>query len=122
MGYEEVIDDLARGVEGVGVAIMVVGGLLSLVAGGLAWLDPTRRAGSYTRTRRNLGRSILLGLEVLIVGDIVRTIVVDPTLESVGVLGLIVVIRIVLSFSLEIEMDGTWPWTRWRRPGGGSAA
>ena len=57
---------------------------------------------------------ILLGLEVLIIGDIVRTIIVDPTIESVAVLGMIVVIRIVLSFSLEVEIDGTWPWARWR--------
>ena len=60
--------------------------------------------------RRTLGRTILLGLEVLIIADIVRTIIVEPTLESVGVLALIVVIRIILSFSLEIEMDGTVPW------------
>ncbi len=58
---------------------------------------------------------ILLGLEVLIVADIVRTIIVDPTFESVAVLGAIVVIRILLSFSLEVEMDGMWPWNRWRR-------
>jgi uncharacterized membrane protein len=60
---------------------------------------------------------ILLGLEVLIVGDIVRTIIVDPTIESVAVLGMIVVIRIVLSFSLEVEIEGTWPWSRWRLGG-----
>lgn len=58
---------------------------------------------------------ILLGLEVLIIGDIIRTIVVDPTLESVAVLGVIVLIRIVLSFSLEAEIDGMWPWNRWRK-------
>jgi uncharacterized membrane protein len=115
VSYEEVIDDLARGVEATGVVIMVAGGLVALVVGALSWFDPTRRAGAFVRTRRNLGRAILLGLEVLIIGDIVRTIVVDPTLESVTVLGIIVVIRIVLSFSLEIEMDGTWPWSRWRR-------
>jgi hypothetical protein len=53
-------------------------------------------------------------LEVLIIADIIRTIVVDQSLQSVGVLGLIVVIRIVLSFSLEVEIDGVWPWNRWR--------
>ena len=57
---------------------------------------------------------ILRGLEVLIIGDIVRTIIVDPSIESVAVLGLIVLIRIVLSFSLEVEIDGTWPWSHWR--------
>jgi uncharacterized membrane protein len=87
---------------------------------------PATRAGAYTQLRQNLGRVILLGLEVLIIGDIVRTIIVDPTIESVGVLGMIVLIRIVLSFSLEIEIDGTWPWSRWRlerdRDGGGSGS
>ena len=62
----------------------------------------------------NLGRVILLGLEVLIIADIIRTILVDQSLESVGVLGLIVLIRIVLSFSLEVEIDGAWPWNAWR--------
>jgi uncharacterized membrane protein len=51
---------------------------------------------------------------VLIIADIVRTIIVDPTFESVAVLGIIVVIRILLSFSLEVEMDGVWPWHRWQ--------
>jgi uncharacterized membrane protein len=72
------------------------------------------RTDAYKQLRRRLGRAILLGLEVLIVGDIVRTIIVTPTVDSVVVLGLIVVIRIVLSFSLEVEMDGVWPWDHWR--------
>lgn len=108
------VNDIAKVVEAVGVAIMVLGGLGALAAAALAVSRPETRGGAYTQLRRNLGRAILLGLEVLIIGDIVRTIVVDPTLESVAVLGLIVLIRIVLSFSLEIEMDGTTPWTRWR--------
>ncbi|MFL6241869.1 MAG: DUF1622 domain-containing protein [Acidimicrobiia bacterium] len=64
--------------------------------------------------RKNLGRVILLGLEVLIIADIIRTIVVDSTVENVAVLGIIVLIRVVLSFSLEVEIDGMWPWNRWR--------
>ncbi len=71
--------------------------------------------------RQTLGRVILLGLEVLIIGDIVRTIIVDPTVESVAVLGMIVLIRIVLSFSLEVEIDGVWPWSRWRLERGAAA-
>jgi uncharacterized membrane protein len=110
MTYDTVIEDVVRGVEAVGAAIMVVGGAAALVDFALRALDPARRAGAYPRVRRALGRTILLGLEVLIIGDIVRTIIVDPTIESVGVLGLIVVIRIVLSFSLEIELEGTVPW------------
>ena len=78
-------------------------------------LHPERRPGSYEELRRNPGRCILLGLEVLIVADIVRTIIVDPTYESVVVLGVVVVVRILLSFALEVEMDGMWPWNRWQR-------
>ncbi len=59
---------------------------------------------------------ILLGLEVLIIADIIRTIVVDQSVTSVTVLGIIVVIRVVLSFSLEVEIDGMWPWNKWRLP------
>lgn len=112
MTFDEVVSDAVRVIESVGAAIMVVGGLA-------AFAQYARRARqgmapAYTELRRNLGRVILLGLEVLIIADIIRTIVVDPTLESVGVLGLIVVIRILLSFSLEVEIDGMWPWNRWR--------
>ena len=71
-----------------------------------------RDESGYQELRRNLGRAILLGLEVLIIADIIRTIIVDTTLESVGVLGIIVVIRIVLSFALEVEIDGSWPWSQ----------
>src|SRR2546423_6549960 len=91
---------------------MVVGGLgaFALFAREVVAAGNAERA--YKGLRRNLGRCILLGLEVLIVADIVRTIIVDSTLESVAVLGVIVVIRIVLSFSLEVEIDGVWPWRR----------
>lgn len=114
MSYDEVVSDVVRVVEAVGAAIMVVGGVGALVYYAWVALRAADRTGIYDRLRKVLGRVILLGLEVLIIADIVRTIIVDPTLESVAVLGLIVVIRIVLSFSLEVEMDGVWPWSRWR--------
>ena len=69
---------------------------------------------AYRDVRKNLGRVILIGLEVLIIADIYPTIVVDQSIDSVGVLGQIVAIRISLSFSLEVEIDGAWPWNRWR--------
>jgi uncharacterized membrane protein len=97
---------------------MVIGGVGALIAAAVAAIQPENRARAYTDLRRHLGRVILLGLEVLIIGDIVRTIVVDPTLESVAVLGVIVLIRIILSFSLEVEIDGVWPWSRWRQGAG----
>jgi uncharacterized membrane protein len=112
MAYEHTISDVVKVVEAVGAGIMVLGGLGAFVV----FLLRARRAetvrGAYPDLRRDLGRCILLGLEVLIIADIVRTIVVDPTLDSVAVLGIIVVIRILLSFSLEVEIDGVWPWHR----------
>ncbi len=112
--YDQFISDVVKGVEAVGAGIMVAGGLLALGRYALSLLNPGSPRDRYRRLRQQLGQAILLGLEVLIVGDIVRTIIVDTTLESVGVLGLIVVIRIILSFSLEVEIDGAWPWNLWR--------
>ena len=113
-GYEQVVSEVVRGVEAVGAGIMVFGGLGAFLVFASRALQAGKAQGSYDALRRNLGRCILLGLEVLIVADIVRTIIVDPTLESVAVLGAIVVIRILLSFSLEVEIDGLWPWRRWQ--------
>ena len=117
MTFEAVVEAAVRVVEVVGAAIMVFGGLTALVAGIPRMLRPHTRATAYQSMRRELGRAILLGLEVLIVADIIRTIVVEPTVESVLVLGAIVIIRVLLSFSLEVEMDGVWPWARWRMTG-----
>ena len=70
------------------------------------------RATAYQDARHNVGRAILLGLEVLIIADIVQTITIEPTAESALVLGVIVLVRTFLSFSLEIELDGVVPWRR----------
>ena len=114
MSYEHVVSEIVKVVEAVGAGIMVIGGLGSFVVFASRARHAHTAQGSYDVLRRNLGRCILLGLEVLIVADIVRTIIVDPTIESVAVLGIIVVIRILLSFALEVEIDGIWPWRRWQ--------
>jgi uncharacterized membrane protein len=110
--YDDTISDVVRVVEAVGAAVMVVGSAAALLATIPAALDPARRPDAYQGLRRNLGRVILLGLEILIIGDIIRTIVVEPTIDDVVVLGIIVVIRIVLSFALEVEIYGRWPWSQ----------
>ena len=110
MSYDDVIEHAVDVVEGVGAAIMVVGTLGAFVLFAQRVGRGTERA--YQQLRQDIGRVILLGLEVLIIADIVLTIVVEPSLESVAVLGSIVVIRILLSFSLEVEIDGAWPWNR----------
>jgi uncharacterized membrane protein len=112
--YEHDVADVVKTVEAIGALIMVVGALVSFVVFAIAAWSPRTRPGTYNALRRNLGRSILIGLEVLILADIVRTIIVAPTLTSVAVLGGIVLIRVILSFSLEVEIDGVWPWSRWR--------
>jgi len=112
MSFQSVAGEVVKVIEGVGGAIMVVGGLIAFSV--YARQVVAHRPDPFRQLRANLGRVILLGLEVLIIADIIRTILVDQSLESVGVLGLIVVIRIVLSFSLEVEIDGAWPWNAWR--------
>jgi uncharacterized membrane protein len=119
MTFDDVISDVVDVVEGFGVAIMIIG-----LIGSFGWYAHqvlARESNRYEQLRRNLGRSILLGLEVLIIGDIIRTIVVEPTLESVAVLSVIVLIRIVLSLALEVEIDGGWPWRRGTTRHGGGA-
>jgi len=114
MAFEEVIRTVVQVVEAAGAGIMVLGGASAFVVAVPRALAAATRKSAYTELRRNLGRAILLGLEVLIVADIIRTILVDLTTESVLGLAGIVIIRILLSFSLEVEMDGVWPWARWR--------
>ncbi len=112
LSFNHNVENVVQVVEGVGVAIMVLGGLLVLVHSGVLYLIPARRARAYHYFRKHLGRVILLGLEVLIVADIIRTVIVDQTAVSVAVLATIVVVRIVLSWSLAVEIDGVWPWRK----------
>ncbi|WP_434993647.1 DUF1622 domain-containing protein [Arthrobacter sp. Ld5] len=112
--FEEIVSGWVIVIEIVGALIMIVGAGFALVATVPAMRRPEARGKAYERLRRNVGRAILLGLEVLIVADIIRTILVDQTPQSVAVLAGIVAIRIALSFSLEVEIDGMWPWAKWR--------
>jgi len=106
------------------VAVVLLGVLLSTaiyVREGVR-LQDWRTA--YERYRANLGRGILIGLELLVAADIIATVTAPLTVSSVGLLAAIVLIRTFLSFSLETEIEGCWPWERWKRPepGGGAQA
>lgn len=94
-----------------GVACIIVGFALALSR---AWgqLRARRRKVAYTVLRETFGRSILLGLEILVAADLIRTIAIDPTLQSLAVLAGLIAIRTFLSWSLEVEIDGRWPWQR----------
>ncbi len=104
-----VLELIALGFELVGVAILAVGGL---VVAGRAVVAAAQRRPAYSDLRKGLGRVLLLGLEVLVAADVVRTVAVDTTIESVAILGLLVVVRTVLSFALSAEIDGVVPWRR----------
>jgi uncharacterized membrane protein len=110
MGFEQTMDAIARGVEVIGIATLVLGLAAALVRAGLVLTGGRGAEEAYRIVRTVFGRSILLGLEFLVAADIIRTVAVQPSLENVAVLGLIVLIRTFLSFSLEVEIDGRWPW------------
>jgi uncharacterized membrane protein len=112
--FAEWIELAVKCFDTAGVATMVIGGILATVAA--VRTVRADRQGTYRRFRQQLGRSILLGLELLVAADIIRTVAITPTLESVLVLGLIVLIRTFLSFSLELEITGRWPWQSATQP------
>jgi uncharacterized membrane protein len=110
MEFSEIIEGIGKSLDAVGVAAIVIGVVAAVV---LAVQRTLRREPDvYSRFRRFLGRSILLGLELLVAADIIRTVAVTPTLANVGVLAAIVLIRTFLSWSLELEITGRWPWQK----------
>ena len=111
MSFRDTMERVVKGFEIAGVATLVVGSLLAFVSAALRLRGGGGRA-AYERARQGVGRAILLGLEVLIIADIVLTITVDRTFDSAITLGIIVLVRTFLSFSLEIELEGTLPWRR----------
>ena len=104
----------AGGIEAVGVAVIVLGAVAASLHALWRLLNAGASTGLYDAYRANLGRAILLGLELLVAADIIGTVAVDPTLQNLGVLALIVAIRTFLSFSLEVEIQGRWPWQQAR--------
>lgn len=114
MHFEEWVSIAGYAIEATGVLVVILGSIMASytfvrtyhnLADGVA----------YTNYRRQLGRSIILGLEFLIAGDIIRTVVVDNTIESIAILGLIVLIRTFLSITLHLEVEGRWPWQTEKR-------
>ncbi|OPX05936.1 DUF1622 domain-containing protein [Mycobacterium sp. AT1] len=110
MEFIESVELVGKVIDGVGVAIIAIG---AVVAGGIAVGRLVRRSpDTYRFFRETLGRTILLGLEFLVAADIIRTVAVTPNAQSVAVLAGIVAIRTFLSFSLELEITGRWPWQK----------
>lgn len=112
MDLKQTMEYTTQAVEIGGVAILLAGVVYSLALSGLGIVQGRHRDEIYEDLRRTLGRAILLGVEVLVVADLIYTVVIDRTLDSVLGLSLIVLVRTLLSFSLQIELDGTLPWRK----------
>lgn len=116
MGFQEMMEAVGLAIDAIGVGVIAIGVVGSLWLFGWHSLRNREMFQAWTRSRQVLARSILLGLEFLVAGDIVRTVAITPTFASVGVLGLIVLIRTFLSLTLEVETEGRWPWQRSASP------
>src|SRR3954452_16824096 len=112
MTFSETMEHVAQAFEAFGAFVLVLGLVWSLVLALLTWRRTRRGRESYRVLREAVGGVLLLGLEILVAADLIRTVAVTTTLENVAVLGLIVLIRTFLSFSLEIEIEGVPPWRR----------
>lgn len=110
--YKEIIINVGLMIDAIGVGIIAVGTIAAF------WLYIQKvalRAGHeqvYQRARYRLARAIIFGLEILIAGDIIRTVALTPTFENIGVLALIVIVRTFLAFTLQVEIEGAWPWSQ----------
>lgn len=112
MDFAEAMELCARGFEVFAVVVLVVGLVAAFALSAGVWRRTGIRREAVSTLREVFGGMLLLGLEILVAADLIKTVAVDATLESVSVLGLIVLIRTFLSFSLEVEIDGRWPWQK----------
>lgn len=104
------IDYVAKIMEAIGVLTIFLGSLIAI--GKFVFRFRSKNSISYNELRQAVGKSILLGLEILIAADIMATVVTEPSLRSVSILGLIVIIRTFLSLSLQVELEGKFPWQK----------
>src|SRR6266699_191218 len=115
MDFKQAAEIVGTAFQVLGIAVLVIGVLFAFAL----YLKAARRRETptaYSELRRDLGKAILVGLEMLVAADIIRSVAIDPTFATIGVLGLIVVVRTFLSWSLELEVNGRWPWQSSRSP------
>jgi uncharacterized membrane protein len=110
MTTEHVAALVSAGIDLAGIAALVIGAVLAFVVSGQILVATKDASMAFRGLRRSLGKAILVGLELLVAADIIRSVAIAPSFATVGVLGLIVVIRTFLSWSLELEISGRWPW------------
>ena len=113
MEFERIVEAIGRVLEGTGVAVIVIGAVVATLRFLQGWRQKVVGMPSgYRAYRTGIAQAILLGLEFLVAGDIIRSVVIEPTFTSVGVLAIIVLIRTFLSLELTLEIEGRWPWQR----------
>jgi uncharacterized membrane protein len=108
--FKSTVDTVSKVIDGAGVLVIVIGLVVATCAFALALKDRARAQVAYRVYRQQVGKAILLGLEFLVAGDIIRTVAVSPTFAGVGVLAILVAVRTFLSFTLDVELSGRWPW------------
>ena len=118
MSLDHIASTAGRAVELIGIVVLICGAALATVAFAARLLRRSTFTEAYHGLRADLGRAILLGLEFLVIADIIGTVAVEPTLQNLGVLAVIVAIRTLLSFALELEVSGRWPWQKAKLPDG----
>jgi uncharacterized membrane protein len=105
------IEWAALGIEILGAVVIFAGVLrVAITRGTVRFLLKLEQPGAYDSYKHQIGRSLLLGLEFLVAADVIRTVALEPTLDNVAVLGLLVLVRTFLSWSLTVEIEGRWPW------------
>jgi uncharacterized membrane protein len=111
------IEWAALGIEVLGALVIVAGVLrVAITRGTIRFLFKLDEPGAFGSYKQQMGRSLLLGLEFLVAGDVVRTVALEPTLLNVSVLGLLVLVRTFLSWTLAVEIEGHWPWQARKNP------
>lgn len=112
--FKDAVDAISKVIDGAGVAVIVIGLLVATGVFLLSLRAQAARDESFRLYRQQVGKAILLGLEFLIAADIIRTVAVAPTFQGVGVLAVVVAVRTFLSFTLDVELEGHWPWQQRR--------
>lgn len=104
----QIIEAVTLGLELIGVAVIILAFLYATVRSIAHWGQ--KRADAYNRLRSFIGKALQLGLEFLVAADIIRTILIEPTMEPILALGILIVVRTVLSWTITVDIEGCWPW------------
>jgi uncharacterized membrane protein len=108
--FKSTVDVVSKVIDGAGVVIVVAGLCIAIGVYARAQRERSERPTAYRLFRQQVGKAILLGLEFLVAADIIRTVAIAPTFAGVGVLAVVVAVRTFLSFALDLELTGQWPW------------